>query len=217
VASASAAKRTEKARIAAEKRDKFLRASGMIVGLQGGLSHLLNTNEQIFGEPKSTESPATSNGGSVGPVVALRLGKNFAIQSGVIFIINFKGPSKLEYTYLQVPMLVRCDWSQSLGGMGVGIFGGLAFNVPLSASSNAQFSTQGGSQTAAMTIPIGGIAGIEVSILQFGSFSLFMDAHYTLDFGETRVKLADGQHEGKFNRSSVDIIFGVKYYLPFRR
>jgi hypothetical protein len=210
--SASAAKRSEEERIAAEKRDKFLRESGIIFGIQGGLSYTFNLDEQIFGETKPTEDTVSSTGGNVGPVIALRLGKYFAIQSGANVNINLKGPSKLKYTYLQVPILVRGDWPLPLvGDMGFGVFGGLAFNIPLIASSDAL-----GSQTATMTIPTGGIVGIEFSLLHWGDLSLYADMHYTFDFGETTVKLDDG-HAGKFYRSSLDIIFGVKYFIPLRR
>jgi hypothetical protein len=214
--SASAAKRTEKAQIAAGKRDKFLRESRMILGVQGGLSYMVKVNEQIFGEstPVGGSGSATTNyAGNVGPVVALRLGKYFAIQSGAHFNINYKGPSELKYTYLQVPLLVRGDWSQSLGTMGFGIFGGLAFNVPLKASSDV---FGGESQNAAMTIPMGGIAGIELSILHWDDLSLYADVHYTFDFRKTTVARADS-HKGEFYRSSVDIVFGLKYAIPLRR
>jgi hypothetical protein len=174
-------------------------------------------DKRIFGEPSETGTTGSvsvkttsddrGTGGNVGPVVALRLGKYFAIQSGVNFNIDFKGPSKLQYTYAQVPALLRADWSLYLDGMGFnigfGLFGGTAFNFPIRASGDAQSAT--------MAIPMSGIVGIEMR-----TGILYMDIQYTFDFGETTVKLADG-HEGTFNRSSVDLVWGLKFYMPFRR
>jgi hypothetical protein len=165
-------------------------------------------------------------GGNVGIVVAVRLNEYFAIQSGANFNIDFKGPSKLQYTYLQVPVLMRADWYMPLlnvaADIGVpqiaffipsSVFGGLAFNVPISASSSAF----GAEQTATMAIPMGGIIGAGWKIATESGSGLYLDLLYTFDFGKTKVTLADGR-AGTFNRSSVDFAFGIKYsYIPFRR
>jgi hypothetical protein len=111
-------------------------------------------------------------GGSIGPVVALRFGKYFSIQSGANFNINFTCPSKLQYTYLQAPVLMREDWHlpESLFAghpfvrvfTPTSVFGGLAFNVPISASKKILFTETGyfPEQTATVTIPMSCIVGI---------------------------------------------------------
>jgi TolB-like protein len=234
--SESAVKREEAARVAAENLDKFLWTSGVILGLQGGFSVTWGIDTQIFGEPvpssadDESKDPASAYGGNVGVVAALRLGKYFAIQSGLNFNIGFLGPSKLEYTYLQVPVLLRADWNwpqswltgggnQLLYWSPSSVFGGIAYNSPISASSTVSYSgssSGGPAQTAAMTIPVSGIVGIGIKAPISDFFSLYADIRWTFDFGETKVRLAD-ESEGAFQRSSFDFIFGFKFYIPFRR
>jgi TolB-like protein len=225
--------RVEDERIAAERLDKFLRTSGIIIGLQGGLSLTSGVDTQILGEPEPTK-PSSDDGddyvyvdnqsGNVGIVAALRLGKIFVIQSGLNFNISYKGPSKLEYTYLQVPVLLRVDWNwplidgkPALWMIPSSVFGGIAFNSPMSASSTVSFSVRanGPTQTATMVIPISYIFGFGVKG-NISNLSIYADLQWVDDFSETTVTLADG-HTGSFNRSSSNFIFGMKYYIPFRR
>jgi TolB-like protein len=207
--STSAADREEAARIAAEKRDKFLRESGIVFGIQGGISTISNKTDQIFGTSSSTVQSAETesiDGYSVSPIVALRIG-HFAIQSGATVNINFKGPSNLTYSFVQVPALVRGDWhwGDEALGLGFGVFGGFALNVPLSASSSA-------SNFDNMELPpLSGIAGLEAR-----TGILYAAVQFVFDFGETTVTLNNGQ-EGAFNRSSIDVAIGLKYFRPFRR
>jgi TolB-like protein len=218
--------RAEAARKAAINRDKFLRESGVTLGVNMGISVIGgDLDAQIFGEPKpitvessDPDAKASSIGYSGGLSVALRHGKYFAIQSGVNFNLGFNGPSKLEYTYLQVPVLLRLNFT--LGTIDLGIFGGPAFNFPMSASSTVSFSgsSYAASQTATMTLPMSGTVGGDLSLKlpSFGGIITYIGAQYTFDFGDTTVKLADG-HEGTFKRSSVDMIMGFKFYIPFKR
>jgi TolB-like protein len=222
----AAANRAEAERKAAANWDKFLQGAGVILGAQMGVSLISGLDKQIFGEPKpstkveSADAEAKANsdvgfGFGGGLFVALRLGKYFAIQSGANFNFSVRGPSKLEYTYAQVPVLLRLNFA--LGTIGLGIFGGPAFNIPMSASSTVSFDgSDGPSQTATMTIPTSGMVGGDLSVTVFSGIPTYIGIQYTFDFGDTTVKLADG-HEGTFKRSSVDLVMGFKFYIPFRR
>jgi hypothetical protein len=66
-----------------------------------------------------------------------------------------------------------------------------------------------------MAIPISYIVGTGLKGT-ISNFSIYMDIQWTSDFDETKVQLADG-NKGAFKRSSFEYIFGMKYYIPFRR
>jgi TolB-like protein len=225
----AAVNRVVAAQIAEVNRDEFLRTSGVIFGLQGGLFIPFNDG-QFFGEPepepKSSETSETGETSAAvigfrgGLVVALKLGEYFSIQSGVNFNVVTGGLSNLTYTDVQVPALLRWDFMfPNEDSWGIGFFGGPAFNFPLSASKKTSYLDTGEipGQTATMTIPpMSGIAGVEMRIVLSSGFIINYGISATLDFGETKVTLADG-HEAAFNGSSVCLGAGIKYFIPFRR
>jgi TolB-like protein len=219
----------------AQARAKFNQKAGLAFALQGGLSMVSKdlVSERIFGEPvpeieyttvkdkdtgisSTREKSPSATGGQLDILFGFQYSW-FSINTGASFGINYKGPSKMEYSFFQVPLILRADWNVE-NFINFDIFAGMGYNIPLKAAA-ALAEIEGGptaAYSATITIPPSVMVGGGIG-KNFGeSVVLYADFRGTFDVAETKVKLADGR-AGSFKRNSFDIIFGLKYRMSFSK
>jgi TolB-like protein len=228
----SVANRQESARRRAEASERFYQKARMLFAFQLGISFIPKSliGERIFGEPASefvTGKSKAEDGSStttttkdaplrVGVPLDLLLGFQYSwlsINSGVSVGIKFHGPSQMEYTFLQVPVLLRGDWLIPNTSFGINAFAGLGINIPVTATV-ALADVEYGNTTsykATLTIPPSVILGVGL-----GANIFYMDARFVFDIGDAEAKLADARI-GKFSRTSIDLVVGLRYRMSFSK
>jgi TolB-like protein len=195
-----AAAREEAARKRAQARDRFNKNAGLAVDLQYG-----------GGANSNIESDSTA-------YLAFLLGLQyswFSINSGAAVSFGSSGSSRIEYGFLQVPLLLRGDWGEIFN---FNIFAGPAYNIPLTATATfaATIYAPATTQSVELTLSPSFIFGTGLG-LNMGNFLFYADLQGILDVTETEAKLEDGSTVS-FNRAfQWGFALGIRYRLPFTR
>jgi hypothetical protein len=217
----------------AEARNRFNQNAGLAFAIQGGMGIISEDiiGKRIFGEPepaieyetvKNKDTGATSTRekepSHIGFPLDVLVGFQyswFSINTGASFGFGYDGPSRIEYSFVQVPVLLRGEWDYA-DHFVLNAFAGMGFNVPLKATA-ALAQIQGGSTTtqdATLTIPPSVILGAGLGV-NFGAAVVgYTDLRFVFDLAETEAKLADGR-TGSFKRTSFDLILGLKFRVGF--
>jgi hypothetical protein len=207
----------------------FNRNTRLVFELQGGLSFIPKdlVSARIFGEPASeydtnkstknsdgtttTRTSSTETPTRLGIPLELLVGfqySAFSINTGVSFGITYAGPSQLEYSFVQVPLLLRGEFFNFLN-----IFGGFGFNFPLTATAKLAQVAYGPktTQNATLTMSPSLLFGITLSPWVMENTAYSIGVRGSLDVAETKVKLEGGK-TGSFSRTfAVDIVLGIKF------
>jgi hypothetical protein len=229
----SAANREDAARKHAEALDKFNSNAGLVFALQLGTNLVSKdfVSERIFSEPKpeteyqtvtdqdtGVKSKRVKEPSTVGFPMELLAGFRyswFSINTGASFGLGYDGPSRIDYSVLQVPVFLRGEWGSQFK---VNIFGGIGFNIPLKATAAlAQYEdgptrTQSASLAMSPSVIFGGGVGSSIG----ENILLSIDIRGVVDTAETMVELVDGR-TGSFKRTSFDVMFGIKFQMSFLR
>jgi hypothetical protein len=233
---AATARAEEAARKRAEALAKFNQNAGLTFGAQFGMSFTNLASDRIFGEPQSETEYETVKDKDTGVssekekspdiigfpleiLVGFQYGW-FSINTGASFGLGYNGPSQIDYTFLQVPLILRGDLYIDNGEVNFYVFAGMGYNIPLNATA-ALAEIEGGpattqSATLAMSSSIlfgGGFGrgfGDGIAIFHVGFRGV-------IDIAETGVTLKDGR-TGSFNRSfQPEVVTGLKIRLPFAK
>jgi TolB-like protein len=231
----------------AQARDRFNKYAGFAFTFEYGINVISKEliAQRIFGEPASefdhvpNKSTYDSSGNKTGSApgdareAPSRMGSPlgilagfqyswFSINSGIFIGMGYDGPSQIEYSFLQAPVLLRGDWALGNSG-GNDTFGitldavaGMGFNFPLKAEAALAGYEYGPKTTykAALTMSPSIILGAGIG-MGTAKFTLFTDFRSVIDTAETKVKLSDGR-TGSFNRGAAfNVAFGIRFQAPF--
>jgi hypothetical protein len=233
----STANREEAARRRALAQERFNQNAGLAITLQGGLNFISKglVTDRIFGEPKpeieyetvknketGVSSTKEKDPDTLGVPLELLLGFQyswFSISTGASIGLGYNGPSKIDYTFLQVPLILRGDWVLSDTDVSFNIFVGAGYNIPLNATA-ALAEFEGGpatAQSATLAMSPSVLFGGGFGLGRGGTFSMYTAFRGVIDIAETEVTLADGRI-GSFNRSfQPELVLGFKFLVPFSK
>jgi hypothetical protein len=205
-------KRMETERKRAEALARFNQNAGLAFAVQGGMGIISEdiVGKRIFGDPPPL-STISDPGFPLDVLVGLQYSW-FSINTGASFGLGYVGPSQIEYSFFQVPVLFRGDWNFA-DHFGLNAFMGMGFNVPLKATAVLAAGANGEETTYDTTLVI------PPSIMLGGGYSgnfWYMDLRFVFDLAKTEAKRADGR-AGSFFRTSFDVLVGVRYRLPFSK
>jgi TolB-like protein len=238
----SQANREEAARRSAEAREKFNRNAGLLF-LFGGAVDFIGKDlitQRIFDEPPSVfegvpdevEKDANGNIISRKPGDATKAPSRtgilvdvlggfqyswFSISTGLSVGIGFDGPSQMEYSYLQVPLVARGEWGNREGTINFTLFGGAGINFPLTATAQLAEKEWGPKTTYNATLSMSPslLFGAGITTGSAGGFGVHVGFRGIVDLSETTVTLSDNRI-GVFKRPfQPELTLGFKYRVPF--
>jgi hypothetical protein len=233
----STANREESARRRAEASAAFNQKAAVTFAFNFAVAFISEDQigKRIFGEPasdfddvpkESKENPDGTKTDITDPSKApLRVGipldfqvgfqySWFSINSGATFGLGFHGPSQMEYSFVQVPVILRGDWTLGPTVGGVNLFAGIGFNWPLSAT--VKLADESGVKTkydiTTMIMPPTFILGAG-----FGADIAYLDLRFNVDMGEVQAKAKGRSGIGRFSRFSIDLLLGLRFKLRFSK
>jgi TolB-like protein len=228
----------------AELRDSFNRNAAFTFTFEYGMSIIAKNfiADRIFGEPASefdnvpdrAEFDGTGNktGSSPGDAskAPTRMGSLpgvligfqyswFSINAGASFGIKYDAPSQIEYNFVQVPVLLRGDWTftyiDAPFNLAFDAVVGMGFNIPIKATAQLASVLYGEKRKfdAILTMPPSIIIGAGIGFAMARA-TLYTDFRGVFDTASTTAELTDGR-TGTFRRASFDITMGLKIRVPF--
>jgi hypothetical protein len=205
----------------------FNKNARLVFALQMGVSTIPEdiVSARIFGEPVSEydtdtkNSDGTTTSKEAPPGVGLSVPEFlvgfqyswFSIDTGISYGFGYDGPSQMEYSLLQVPLLLRGEFFNFLN-----IFVGIGFNIPLAAKAKLAKAAYGSRTTYDATLSMSPslLCGFMLSpwVMEDTAYSIGVEGGF--DLAETKVKLEDGR-TGSFSRGfTVTVLGGFKFRRP---